>query len=136
MRLEDWADRYLEAIALHARLPFEWGVSDCLLLPMDVCAAITGEVPATFKRGSYHTMSDAVRELRALGFAHLGDAFAANFEEIPPAFAQRGDIGIADYPGAILGGGVVVIGDELIGKGEQGLVRLPRDAMVRAFRIG
>ena len=50
--------------------------------------------------------------------------------------AHRGDIGVADYPGAVMGGGVVVIGENILGKGEQGVVLLPRTAMKRAFKVG
>lgn len=135
MRLEGWEDRFSEVIARHARAPFAYGVSDCAAFPMDVVRALTGEYPASFDP-DYDSMTSGVRKLRERGFAHLGEAFAAAFMECPPSFARRGDIGIADYPGAVLGGGVVVIGEDVMGKGEQGTVRLPRAALVRAFRVG
>lgn len=135
MRLEGWEDRFAEVIALHTREPFAYGVSDCASFPMDIVHALTGEYPAIFDR-DYDSMSGAVRQLRKHGFAHLGEFFAASFPECPPAHARRGDIGIADYHGAVLGGGVVVIGEDVLGKGEQGTVRLPRDRLVRAFRVG
>lgn len=133
-RLEGWEDRFADVIRHHARRPFAWGDSDCACLPMDVVKAITGEVPDLFDR-NYEDMRGAVKFLRERGFQHLGEAFAAAFTECPPSLAHRGDIGIADYPGAVLGGGVVVLGEELMGKGEQGTVRLPRVLMARAFRV-
>jgi hypothetical protein len=135
-RVEGWEDRLFVVIEEHARQPFQWGVSDCCTFPMDVCRALIGIVPEKYVPGSYDDMQSAVRELKAHGYRHLGEAFADAFVEIPPAFAGRGDLGQADYPGAILGGGVVVIGEEVLGKGELGLVRVPRNAMSRAFRIG
>lgn len=73
--------------------------------------------------------------LRKNKFSDLGDAFASVFEEIHPAIAQRGDIGRAKYPGAEMGGGVVFIGHEVVGKGQYGLIRLPISAVKRAFRV-
>lgn len=136
MRVEDWPEKLAEVIARHAALPFQWGVSDCFILPMDVCAALTGAPDPYADEREYADAQAAARRLHNRGFKTIEDAFVAAFEECPPVFARRGDIGIADYPGAILGGGVVVLGLDVIGKGEQGTVRLPRDRLKRAFKVG
>lgn len=135
MRLEGWEERMLAAIERHQAVPFAWGESDCFTLPMDVVAALTGTDPSEGARG-YAGAVSAAAALKVHGWRNLQEAFAARFEETPPAFARMGDIGLADYPGAILGGGVVVLGRDVIGKGEQGCVRLPRTMLKRAFKVG
>lgn len=134
MRQEGWEDRFLEVLERHSRIPFQWGVSDCARLPRDVVEAITGEVPDIWAI-DYRDATTAFLKLRALNVNNLGEAFAKVFREIHPVFAGRGDIGTAEYPGAILGGGVVVVGENVMGKGENGVVMLPRTAMIRAFKV-
>lgn len=134
MRREDWFERLAEVFEHHDAQPFAYGVSDCATLPRDALFAMTGVLPASFTV-QYHDAASARAALRELGFDNLAGLFAAELEEIHPAFAGRGDIGIADYPGAIIGGGVVCVGLELIGKGYSGTVRLPRAALSRAFRV-
>lgn len=134
MRFEDWPERLLATLAKHDALPFEYGTSDCAQLPFDVIEALTGELPDVL-RGAYHDAASARSAMRARGADHLAALFGQALREIPPAFAGRGDVGIADYPGAIIGGGVVVVGIDLIGKGHEGTVRLPRSALSRAFKV-
>jgi hypothetical protein len=134
MRVENWLDRLAEVIAKHDAMPFAYGVSDCAILVRDVVEALTGTIPDEF-RGEYTDAGSARSRLRGYGCQNLAELFARALPEIPLAFASRGDIGIADYPGAIIGGGVVVVGLDLIGKGHEGLVRLPRAALARAFKV-
>lgn len=134
MRFEDWQDRLADVIAKHDALPFEYGVSDCAMLPIDVIEALTGSLP-DIMRVTYHDMASARQLGREHGCQNLAEFFALALPEIPVAFAGRGDIGIADYRGAIVGGGVVVVGIDLIGKGHEGTVRLPRQYLSRAFRV-
>jgi hypothetical protein len=134
MRFEDWPDRLAEVIARHDELPFAYGVSDCAILPFDVIEGLTGTLPELF-RGSYTDAASARAAMRERGCQNLAELFAKALPEIPLAFANRGDIGIADYPGAIIGGGVVIVGLDVIGKGHEGLVRLPRTSLARAFKV-
>lgn len=134
MRFEDWFERLAEVIAKHDALPFEYGVSDCAVLPFDAIEAQTGGLPELL-RMPYHDNESAQRAARARGCKNLAELFAKALPEIPVAFAGRGDVGIADYRGAIIGGGVVVVGIDLIGKGHEGTVRLPRQYLNRAFRV-
>lgn len=134
MRLEDWPERLAAVIEKHDAQPFEWGISDCSTLPIDVVEALTGKVPVRF-RADYNDSASARAALRERGVNNLAELFASELPEIPPAFAGRGDIGIADYPGAIIGGGVVVVGLDIIGKGYDGTVRMPRAALSRAFKV-
>jgi len=132
MRVEDWFERLAEVIEQHDAQPFSYGVSDCATLPFDAIYAMTGSLPERF-RGDYHDAASARSRMREKGAGNLAELFAAELEEIHPAFAGRGDVGIADYPGAIIGGGVICVGLELVGKGYDGIVRLPRSALSRAF---
>jgi hypothetical protein len=135
MRVEDWHERMAEVIARHDAEPFEYGKSDCATLPFDVIEAITGSLPDRF-RAPYDDAASARARMRERGASNLAELFALELPEIHPAFAGRGDVGIADYPGAIIGGGVVVVGLDVIGKGYNGTVRLPRSALSRAFKVG
>lgn len=134
-RLEGWEERLHAVLRRHAKLPFSWGQSDCFILPADAVEASTGTDPWAAER-PYDSAAHVVRRLAELGAKDIGDLFAKAFPEIHPSVARRGDIGRATYPGAELGGGVVVIGADVIGKGERGLVRLPLSAMTRAFKVG
>jgi len=134
MRFEDWPERLAAVIAKHDEVPFDYGFSDCAQLPFEVVEALTGVRPDLFV-GEYHDAAGARARMRERGANHLAELFAKALPEIAPAFAGRGDIGIADYPGAIIGGGVVVIGLDLVGKGYDGTVRLPRTALSRAFKV-
>lgn len=135
MRVIGWEERLLAVLDRHARAPFGWGQSDCFVLPADAVAALTGADPWADHRG-YADALGAARALHAHGMATVADAFAARLASVAPALARRGDIGVADYPGAELGGGVVVLGPVLIGKGETGTVRLPRVRLLHAFKVG
>jgi hypothetical protein len=77
-----------------------------------------------------------MRRMAEVGAKDVGDLFGMMFPEIHPSAAQRGDIGRAVYPGADLGGGVVIIGAEVVGKGDKGLARLPLSTVTRAFKVG
>ena len=134
MRREDWFERLAEVLEWHEAQPFAYGISDCAILLRDAIEAMTDEIPDRF-RLNYEDAAEARTALRASGHGNLAELIAAELEEIHPAFAGRGDVGIADYPGAIIGGGVVCVGLELIGKGQTGTVRLPRSALSRAFKV-
>ena len=134
MRPEDWHDRLADTIAKHDAMPFEYGVSDCAVLLFDVIEALTGNLPDGL-RATYHDNETSQRWARERGCRNLAELLAKELPEVPTAFARRGDVGIADYRGAIVGGGVVVVGIDLIGKGHEGTVRLPRAYLSRAFRV-
>lgn len=132
IRREDWPERLIEAIGTHAGLPFEWGISDCFLLPMDCVLAMTDTDPWWEERG-YTSAAGAAKRLRRHGFASVADAFAAKFEEIPPTLAGRGDIGVIETPDGLAG--VVFMDTGAIGKAEAGVRRVARSLVVRAFKV-
>ncbi|MGQ3671644.1 DUF6950 family protein [Xanthobacter sp. TB0136] len=82
----------------------------------------------------YDGAAGAARLLVERGFAGIGDALAAVLPEVPPALAQRGDVGVIDENGEEAG--VVVIGADVLGMAPAGLTRVPRARLKRAFRVG
>lgn len=142
MRLAGWEDRLLDVIADHQGRPFEWGGrrggSDCHMMAMDAVAAVTGADPYAAERGRYATPQGALRRFTARGLAGLGEAYAAVFDEIPPALARRGDIGlvrVADAAGRLAEAAVVILPPNAYGKAATGALRLPLSAVFRAFRV-
>lgn len=131
-RREDWPERLIAEIERHSHMPFEHGTSDCFIFPMDCVEVMTGEDPWAGQRG-YRTEKGAAGKLRRHAFYNVGDAFAAKFSEIPPAMAQRGDIGVVDSDKGPAG--VVFMDNVVIGKGENGIQRQPRAMAKRAFRV-
>ena len=133
MRPEGWEDRLLEEIERHRQLPFEYGTSDCLTFAVDCANAITiGNVMANQR--NYSTQAGAFKALKNAGFDNVGDALASEFEEIPPAFAGRGDLGVIEGDEAIVA--VVFVGAHVVGKEQPGGVQqVSRSLVSRAFRV-
>lgn len=141
-RRPGWEERLFEVVADHSRRPFSWGGtdggSDCHMMAMDAVAALTGVDPYADERGRYTTRIGALRRFSARGFAWLGDAYAAVLEEVPPALAQRGDIGlveILDERGRTVEAAVVILPPHAHGKSETGAIRVPVAHVKRAFRV-
>lgn len=108
---------------------FRWGFNDCVRFAARAIRAQTGHDPlAGLPR--WNSRREALAVCDELG--GLIAAIDARLEEIPPAFAQRGDIaGIED---GLFGVRLMVVeGATLIGPGRRGLERLPRSAMMRAW---
>lgn len=133
-RVDDWPLRLLAAIERHDR-PFAWGESDCMQLAMHCAHVITGVHPFPDTPGSYSTRAGAMRCLQAHGFESIVEALAARYRPVAPALAQRGDIGIVSMEGVLAS--CVCEGREFVGKApdKDGLIRVPRRAIVQAFRV-
>lgn len=142
-RIRGWEHRLAAALSDEASRPFEWGVADCLCLIGNAAQAVIGVDPMSSYRGRYQTEMGARRVLLRAGFASLQAALAAQFEDIGPSLARRGDCGLVET--GIAGAehaAVVVCGAELMGKsrpaspGGTGITIISRNRLVRAFRIG
>lgn len=135
-RREDWPERLTAEVERHDALPAEWGVSDCLNLPMDCVLAMTGEDPAAELRGSYSSEMGGAKMLAAHGWRSVADLFAAYFPEIPVALAGRGDIGVTKAERGLAG--VVFVDTHAVGKhaDQPGNIRVARSRIVRAFKVG
>lgn len=44
-RLPGWETAFVRVMESHMALPFAWGVSDCLIVPADLCQVMTGVDP-------------------------------------------------------------------------------------------
>lgn len=109
-RLDGWEKRLAEFIAARMDDPFVWGVSDCCLFACDAIKAMRGDDPAAWFRGRYDDMRGAAAALREFseggGLEDVAERIAREqgFDEISPAFAQRGDcLLIATDGGSALG---------------------------------
>ena len=132
-RPEGWPERLLETIEREADAPFVWGKSDCLTFVLNAVHAMLPELKRE-KLPLYEDERGAARALKQLGFRDVGEALASRFDEIPPAWAHRGDLGIIQNEEAT--SAVVFVGPYVVGKDKPGGLRqVPRSLVRRAFRV-
>lgn len=120
-------------ILTHTAQDFAWGTSDCSFV-FDIIRDITGFDPIASIRG-YASEAGALRALRAAGYVTTLDLVEKNFVEIPPAMAQRGDIG---YPANIphpLMSPAIIDGPNCYSKEPRGAVVFPRIHLARAWKV-
>lgn len=121
-----------------ATVPFQWGENDCCLFTCDWLAILTGHYPepAAELRGTYSDALGAARVLQPRGgVEQIAADYCASqhWSDVPPAFAQRGDIVLFDGPhGPSLG---VCIGCYFCGPGPEGVGQQPMSAARRAWRV-
>lgn len=130
-RLSGWPDRLIAYIDARAEAPFAWGPNDCCTYAADGVMAITGEDPMPELRGAY---ADAASALRLIAEKPLRDRLAEKFTTVPTGMARRGDVAIVNQEGREIV--MIVEGATLVGPGAEGAVRLPRKAMLAAFKVG
>ena len=105
-RLEDWQTTLADMVLAAEDVPFAWGTHDCCMWTADVVKAMSvdGIDLAAPYRGTYSDAAGAADVIAdATGGGTLEDLIvmiAAQYTlpEIPPAFAQRGDIALFDTP--------------------------------------
>ena len=142
-RRDDWPSRLLALIAERRERPFAWGRHDCALFACDAVDAMTGVDPARGLRGKYRSALGARRVLK--DFAGAGITATARkiakvhgAPEVPILMAQRGDLAIveSEMPGGSralsLG---VVLGEDVMVPGMNGMAAVPLSAARRAWRI-
>ncbi|MGE4339266.1 MAG: hypothetical protein AB7E55_25315 [Pigmentiphaga sp.] len=132
MRVADWPERMIDVIRGHELMSFSLGRSDCWCLAMDVVRAVTGSDPYA-KARRYSTAVGSRRVLRTEGFTSIEQALAAAFEAVPPALAQRGDLGVIETPEGQAA--CVCEGVLWVGKGPAGVTRFSRDRVIAAFKV-
>lgn len=136
-RLPDWRARFAAEMDRQRRDPFAWGAQDCALgLAAGAVQAITGQDVAAPWRGRYISPAGARRALHKAGFTALSDLVASLLPEIPPAFADVGDIGVIEADGPLKQALCVVDASGLIVLTEAGHGRRSREDMIRAFKVG
>lgn len=137
-RLPDWRARLAAEMDRQRRDSFSWGTQDCALgLAAGAVEAITGADLRVGWRSTYRTPRGALKAIRAKGFDSLPDLIASLLPEIPPAFADVGDIGLIPVDDGALGHALCVVdASGLIVLTEAGHGRRPREDMLRAFKVG
>jgi hypothetical protein len=131
-RVPGWEKLLANVIRTHQALPSVYGISDCYIICDDTVWAITGE--RMYGMLTYTSPIGAAKLLKQHGFNNVEEAFAAKFEEIPVALAQRGDIGVTENNGEICGGVFTSIG--FMARGEKNIVFLSRECVKTAFKVG
>lgn len=122
-------DALVELLDERMRAPLAWGRHDCVCFARDAVKAQTGRDPMIGQHYRWRSERGAQRILAQLG--GLKAAVDLVLPPVPPAHAQRGDVGMVEMPeGPIL---VVVEGETLVGVGKTRLIRLPRHLMTNAW---
>lgn len=123
---ETWA----AFIAERQTAPFVWGTQDCVTFAAGAAFALTGNDPLS-GIASWDSEKTAMRALAKRG--GLVSAVSSVLPEIPVAMAHRGDIGLVDGPdGPFL---VVIEGLTVVGPGPEGLERLTRGVLLKAWSV-
>lgn len=132
-RIDGWPSAMRSAIQRHQSIPFLWGVSDCAVMCGDVMSAILGR--NVLKGHRWGSEWGAVRALKSAGFETAENFFSAGLDEIDPALAIRGDIGIIACPGDALMSPAIIDGPYAFSKNQNGPVVIPRSMIVRAYAL-
>ena len=118
-------------IAARENMPFAWGSHDCAHFAAGAIKALTGIDPLAGIAG-WTSERGAMAELKRRG--GLIEGVSAILDEIPIAWAHRGDIGaVESEAGPLL---MVIEGMTLVGPGPTGLVRLPRTYLIATWSAG
>ncbi|HTN63522.1 MAG TPA: hypothetical protein VL147_18535, partial [Devosia sp.] len=109
----------------------------CLIVPADLCRAMTGTDPMRGLR-RYGTEAGAMKVLLRLGFRSVEDALAVVFAPIDPLRARRGDCGVLAQmqDGRPWLSTLIVMGDRAVGKGPRGPMIVATSSLKRTFAIG
>ena len=136
-RRDDWRGRLAAWAERNRAAPFAWGRFDCARLAVEAVDAVTGgdAFAALGIEPAWRSEKAALKAMKKAGFARVSDAAAALFAEIPPAFAQIGDL--AAIPAATPFGDAlgVVIGERILVSTPAGLDTVDLLQASRAFRV-
>lgn len=123
---------------------FKWGAMDCCLFACDAMLELTGVDLAADFRGEYDSLLTAVKAMKRFTAGDTEDLVEAvaekialqhAIEEVPILMAQRGDVVLLDSP---LGKGLGLVGlrgTTVHCAGPDGVVDVPLEECLRAWRI-
>jgi hypothetical protein len=121
-----------DLLAAHQNTPFAWGTFDCCQWALLAAQALTGHSMAV---APYTNARGAMRVLRGLG-GYDGALLAYGAEPLSaPSLAQRGDIVLVPRAGLFDGALAVCAGAFAYAAGEYGLVPVPMDKWLKAWRL-
>lgn len=130
-RLENWPARLDAVVEARRHEPFAWGEQDCVTFAAACVEALTGQRPLD-GLPAWASSAQAERAIAAAGGLEAG--VSARFQELPLAFAQRGDLLLLDVDG--LGTLGVCLGATAAAPGKRGLVFPETLSAHRAWRVG
>lgn len=132
-RLPDWTARLAKVVVERQRVPFAWGSNDCVAFAADCVAAMHGKDSMAEFRTERRCARQAQQQLAEGGGLDAGLA-RAGLEEVPPAFAQVGDLVLLRLGPRrrVLG---VCNGLEALSPARRGLGQAPMANAVQAWRV-
>ena len=110
--------------------PFRPGRHDCALFAAGWVKLVTGWDLARGWRSTYRSLKRGQQLLEEAGFADHVAFAASHLPEIPPAFAQVGDLAVLETQAF-----GIVAGEMIYCLRPNGLGLVPRSAMRRAFQV-
>ncbi len=138
-RRDGWEARLQGVFSNFIDKPFEYGSHDCALFVCNCVREMTGDDPALGYRKRFRDRKGALKILSKSKLESIATqiAISLNAKEIPPLYAQRGDVVLLD---ATMGdcpalGIVDLTGETIRGAGTAGLVAFPLSEARRAWRI-
>jgi hypothetical protein len=136
VRRKDWEAR-LHAYFDSARdRPHAYGRHDCMLHAAAAVRAVTGHDFGKGHRGKYRCEASATDHLARHGFRSAVVMLDSLMPRKPIAFAQRGDIVLADgIPGVCNGHEALLVGQNEE-DGREGLIAKPRETWTRCWSVG
>ena len=139
-RKPGWDAAMISVLEEHLAQPHTWGISDCLIVPADICRAMTGSNPFPNRMRRYRTESGALKLLLKLGFRDVEDALKAAFPTRPLAQARRGDCGVVEgwIDGrSVLSTVIIIGGGKAIGRDlNNQRITVPALSLRSAFEVG
>lgn len=132
-RLPDWPEQLVRFVDEARGRPFEWGEHDCVTAAADWVAQCTGVDPIADLRGRWTSAAEAARVIAELGGLEPAITARLGAPLKSPLFAQRGDLALLRIDGRQTL--AVVIGADVVGPGEDGLVPLPVASAEVAWRV-
>lgn len=114
----DWTFGYGPGLKVH----------DCARFVSSGVEAVAGVSPLDALDGAWTTEAGAARVIRRHG--GLAAAVSTVMTEVSITLAQRGDVGLTEGDALVL-----IEGATVVGLNDQGLYRLPRQALVKAWTV-
>lgn len=134
MRLENWPERLWDVVQYHTDAPFAWGSCDMVTFPVACALAISNPSASPNIEGYYEDAEGLAALFEMNEWEDISGAYEdMGLEEIPPSLAQRGDLGVMDQNGELVG--CVFVDAAVLWKSQLGMKRVDRSNVLRAFRV-
>ena len=131
----DWQIKFSDFVVKHKDKPFKWGSWDCCMFSDACMKALSGEsvIPKTLRWKDEKSALEAIREYgKDLNKSIAKAAKAKNLEKVDLNYLQKGDLVVVQQESQLCG---VFDGFKVIAPSDHGLVTLPYDKILSAWRI-